>query len=117
MNDVELHERIILLDADAITTWQEQNSPIVLGWLRRRGVMATEAEEIWNDVLFATVRAAAGLHPRGSSLRRYAFGVARRQQAERYRKVQIETIALPDEVPTPPQAGRVVDERRVAALR
>lgn len=116
MDDEALHERIILLDPEAIAAWQDRIAPQLLGWLRRRGVLDTEAEEIWNDVLLATVRAAPGLHPRGASLRRYAYGVARRQQADRYRRPRLDTAVLADDTravrpPAPP------DPVRIAALR
>jgi len=116
MDDEELHERIILLDSEAIAAWQDRTAPLVLGWLRRRGVASAEAEEIWNDVLLATVRAAPGLHPRGPSLRRYAFGVARRQQADRFRRPRVETTPIADDLAARGhRAG--VDARRVHALR
>lgn len=64
MDDEELHERIILLDVDAIREWQARHSGLIVGWLAKRGIGVPDAEEIWNDVLSATVEAAPRLNPR-----------------------------------------------------
>src|SRR5688572_25604460 len=83
MDDVELHERIIMLDPVALAAWEAQHRPAVVGWLVRGGLAPSDAEEVWNDVFAATVSAAPRLEPRGPSLRRYAFRVARNMRADR----------------------------------
>lgn len=90
---------------------------MVLGWLRRRGVPPADAEEIWNDALLSTVRAAPGLLPRGVSLRRYCFGVARRRLADRLRRPRVETTTLSGDAAEQATRPAPVDQRRVDALK
>jgi len=117
MDEEELHERINLLDSDAVAAWQARHAAVLLGWLRRRGVATADAEEIWNDALLATVRAAPGLLPRGVSLRRYAFGVARRQLADRLRRPRVDTTTMTGDVADQALRPAPVDQRRVNALK
>src|SRR5438046_10275664 len=114
MNDEELHEQIILLDEDAIREWQAGHSGLIVGWLAKRGIGVPDAEEIWNDVLSATVEAAPRLNPRGVSLRRYAFRVARNLAADRRERLQQEaTDPLDEELAERPLRQSKPDPRRV----
>lgn len=118
MDDEELHEGIILLDEGAIREWQARHSGLMLGWLAKRGISEPDAEEIWNDVLGATVEAAPRLNPRGVSLRRYAFRVARNLAADRRERLQREaTDPLDEELAERPARQSQPDPRRVSALR
>lgn len=118
MDDEELHERIILLDASAIREWQARHSGLIVGWLAKRGIGVPDAEEIWNDVLSATVEAAPRLSPRGVSLRRYAFRVARNLAADRREQLQRESAdPLDEELAERQVRPSKPDPRRVSALR
>jgi len=118
MDDEALHERIIFLDEQAIRDWQARHAPVVIGWLVRRGIPVPDAEEVWNDVLGATVKAAPGLNPRGISLRRYAFRVARNLAADR-RELLVRQRAEPldEELPERHVRASAPDPKRVNALR
>jgi RNA polymerase sigma factor (sigma-70 family) len=118
MDDEALHEGIILLEHQALRDWQARHGPVVMGWLRKRGISVPDAEEIWNDVLSATVRAAPGLKPRGISLRRYAFGVARNLAADRYEQLsRLSTEPLDERIAERQRPLSAPDPRRLAALR
>jgi RNA polymerase sigma factor (sigma-70 family) len=120
MDDIELHERLIMLDPGALSEWEAAHRPAVVGWLVRGGLAPSDAEEVWNDVFAATINAAPRLEPRGPSLRRYAFKVARNLRADRLAAAsRIPTTHLdPEYNPVAPAPSRLaVDERRVAALR
>lgn len=118
MDDEELHERIILLDEDAIREWQARHSALMAGWLIKRGIGVPDAEEIWNDVLSATVEAAPRLSPRGVSLRRYAYRVARNLAADRRERLQQGAAdPLDEELAERPLRQSQPDPRRVSALR
>jgi RNA polymerase sigma factor (sigma-70 family) len=118
MDDDALHERIILLEEQAIHDWQTRHAPVIVGWLAKRGIPMADAEEIWNDVLGATVKAAPNLNPRGISLRRYAFRVARNLAADRRETLTRQTMEPLDEG-LAEQHSRLTppDPRRVGALR
>jgi RNA polymerase sigma-70 factor (ECF subfamily) len=120
MNDEELHEGIILLDPDALAAWQQRYAPAVIAWLLRGGLVLADAEEVWNDVFASTVAAAPGLTPRGISMRRYAFRVARNLRADRLeREHRLTTTPLDEgihgEVGRPAESRP--DQRRVDALK
>ena len=118
MDDEALHERIILLDEQAIRDWQTRHAPAIIGWLAKRGIPMADAEEIWNDVLGATVKAAPGLTPRGISLRRYAFGVARNLAADlREKLARQRTEPLDEDLAEQHPRSMPPDPRRVKALR
>lgn len=118
MDDKELHERIILLDEDAIREWQARYSGLMVGWLAKRGIGVPDAEEIWNDVLSATVEAAPRLNPLGVSLRRFAFRVARNLAADRRERIQQEaTDPIDEDQAERPLRQSQPDPRRVGALR
>lgn len=123
MTDEALHEAIILLEEWALSEWQARNGPLVIGWLVKRGIPRSDAEEIWNDVLTATVKAAVGLTPLGVSLRRYAFGVARKMAADRIEQLARhaaqpldESLPAPSVRPSPPDPRRIDALRRCLAL-
>ena len=118
MDDEALHERIILLDEQAIRDWQTRHAPAIVGWLAKRGIPMADAEEIWNDVLGATVKAAPDLNPRGISLRRYAFGVARNLAADlRETLARQRTEPLDEDLAEQHPRSTPPDPRRVNALR
>ena len=118
MDDEALHEGIILLHEQALRDWQARHAPVVLGWLRKRGISVPDAEEIWNDVLSATVKAAPGLTPRGQSLRRYAFGVARNLAADRFEQLRrLSAEPLDERLGEPQRPPSTPDPHRLAALR
>lgn len=120
MDDDEIHERIIMLDPTALTTWETSHRPAVVGWLIRGGLTESDAEEVWNDAFAATINAAPGLTPRGASLRRYAFRVARNMRADRLEALaKAATSGLDDnaERGDPYERRPIPDEHRVAALR
>jgi RNA polymerase sigma factor (sigma-70 family) len=119
MNDEELHERIILLDPVALDAWAANVRPAILGWLVRGGLSIADAEEVWNDAFAATINAAPALEPRGISLRRYAFRVARNLRADRMEAAaRLVTTPLDEQLETanPNPARALPDGRRVAAL-
>jgi RNA polymerase sigma factor (sigma-70 family) len=118
MDDEALHERIILLDEQAIRDWQTRHASAIVGWLAKRGIPMADAEEIWNDVLGATVKAAPGLNPRGISLRRYAFGVARNLAADLREKLTRQpTEPLDEDLAEQHPRSTPPDPRRAGALR
>lgn len=118
MDDEALHEGIILLEDHAIRDWQARHAPLIVGWLAKRGMPKPDAEEIWNDVLAATVKAAPGLNPRGISLRRYAFRVARNLAADRVEQLsRRSTEPLDEGLADTSSRTSGPDPRRVAALR
>lgn len=120
MDDAEFHERIIMLDRAALADWEARHRPAVVGWLVRGRVDPSDAEEIWNDAFAATVNAAPELTPRGISLRRYAFRVARNLRADRVaRQVQRNEGSLGAEAErgNPYDVRPVPDQRRVGALK
>lgn len=118
MDDAEIHERILMLDPDALAAWEAQHRPALLGWLLKGGLSMSDAEEVWNDTFAATVNAAPNLEPRGPSLRRYAFRVARNLKADRLESAsRISTAALDDHLEAAAPKALPVDERRIAALR
>lgn len=118
MDDEALHEGIILLEEQALRDWQARHAPLIVGWLARRGIRVPDAEEIWNDVLAATVKAAPSLEPRGVSLRRYAFRVARNLAADRREQLtRLSTEQIDEGMADPRPRPSAPDPRRVGALR
>jgi RNA polymerase sigma factor (sigma-70 family) len=118
MDDEALHEGIILLEEQALRDWQARHAPVIVGWLAKRGIPMSDAEEIWNDVLAATVKAAPGLNPRGISLRRYAFRVARNLAADRRERLnRLSTEPIDEGMADLRPRMSAPDPRRVEALR
>jgi RNA polymerase sigma factor (sigma-70 family) len=120
MDDEDLHERIIMLDPAGLAEWETRHRPSVIGWLVRGGLEPSDAEEVWNDAFAATVNAAPDLTPRGISLRRYAFRVARNLRADRLslraRSLEARLEAGIDRAnPHSPQS--MPDRRRIDALK
>lgn len=120
MDEAELHERIIAKDPRAIEAWQERTMPMILGLVRKSGLPQQDGEEIWNDVLLASVAAAPDRPPDGMSLRKFAVVVAENKIADRFRErkkavpqttlddgILADSLYKPDLVP---------DARRVGAL-
>jgi RNA polymerase sigma factor (sigma-70 family) len=76
--DAELHQRIIDGDEEAIAIWHDRTIGGVMKWLRYRKKLSPEdAEEVWNEACFETIRRADTLRPLGESLRRYVYVVAK----------------------------------------
>jgi RNA polymerase sigma factor (sigma-70 family) len=121
MDDAQLHERMIMLDQSALAEWESRYRRGVVGWLIRGGLSSSDAEEVWNDVLAATINASPTLEPLGISLKRYAFRVARNMRADLLeRKAQARVDPLDDatyEVPAPNPGRSLPDPARIAALR
>lgn len=121
MNDAQLHERVIMLDRSALAEWESRYRRGVVGWLIRGGLTSSDAEEVWNDVFAATIKASPTLEPLGISLKRYAFRVARNMRADLLeRKAQARVEPLDEatyEVPMPDPARAMPDPARIAALR
>lgn len=120
MDDVELHERIIMLDQGALAAWEAAHRGALVGWLLRGGLTTSDADEVWNDTFAATINAAPNLVPRGVALRRYAFRVARNLRADRiaehHRRGAVPLDVEPEE--SDPYARLPVpDPRRVEALK
>jgi RNA polymerase sigma factor (sigma-70 family) len=119
MDEVEIHERIIMLDPTALMAWEEEHRPAVVGWLIRGGLATPDAEEVWNDAFAATINAAPGLNPRGISLRRYAFRVARNLRADRLAaasRLATSSFEEGSEIGDPYERRPVPDAGRVQAL-
>jgi RNA polymerase sigma factor (sigma-70 family) len=120
LDETEIHERIIAQDPGAIAAWQEAIMPRVMRNLRyQRGLSEEDAEEVWNDVLLAVVNEAPKLVVDGSSLRKFAFVVARNKAADKWRRDHHRDDASLDvdsayESLTKPQSKP--DERRIKAL-
>ena len=117
-DDEKLHDGIVLLDRGALTAWQERYAPAIIAWLQRGGLTLADAEEVWNDVFAAAVAAAPRLSPRGVSLRRYAFRVARNIRADRLRDSRrLQTVPLDDSLELRSHRDSPPDPARVEALR
>jgi RNA polymerase sigma factor (sigma-70 family) len=120
MDEEEIHERIIMLDPAALTTWETAHRGAVVGWLVRGGLSAADADEVWNDAFAATVNAAPDLTPRGVSLRRYAFRVARNLRADRMaalRRLPTSSLEESGAASDPYARSPVPDHRRIDALK
>src|SRR5262245_60458493 len=121
MDDVQLHERMIMLDPAALAEWESRHRRGVVGWLIRGGLSSSDAEEVWNAVFAATIDASPTLEPLGISLKRYAYGVARNLRAdllERDAQAKVEPLdEATYEVPVPDPARAMPDPARIAALR
>lgn len=120
LDEIEIHERIIAQDPGAIAIWQEAIMPRVLRNLQyQRGLSEQDAEEVWNDVLLTVVNEAPKLAVDGSSLRRFAFIVARNKAVDKLRRdhhrdhVSLDVESAFESL-TKPQMKP--DERRIKAL-
>jgi RNA polymerase sigma factor (sigma-70 family) len=117
-DDEQLHDGIVLLDRAALTAWQERYAPAIIAWLQRGGLSLADAEEVWNDVFSATVAAAPRLSPRGVSLRRYAFRVARNIRVDRLAESRrLQTVPIDENVGLRTADASPPNPARVEALR
>jgi RNA polymerase sigma factor (sigma-70 family) len=92
---VALHVGVIARDPDALAEFEQRLRPLVLGWLRSKGVQDADAGEIWNEAFLAVIDRAAQLGPLGASLRPFTMTVAHNLWVSRVRKAtRLDEVAL-----------------------
>ncbi len=122
LSDADLHALIIARDERAFAEWERRTAPDVFRMIRGRGLSDEDSEEIWNNALLRVWDRALSdppLEPVGEGLRRYAFGVASRQVAGRFRdrSRQVATVPLDDREKEPSTGLWLPDRRPTKALR
>jgi RNA polymerase sigma-70 factor (ECF subfamily) len=118
-DETDLHERIIANDPSALAAWQEATRPKVLRYVQGKGLSPEDAEEIWNDAMYATIVKAPSLARNGSSLRKWAFKVAHHKAVDRLRTATEPPMSLDEGISDEPLVRPAVkpDPRRIEALR
>ena len=120
LDEADLHERIIANDPSALAEWQDATKPKVVWYVQNLGLSPEDAEEVWNDAMHETILKAPSLEVSGSSLRRWAFRVARNKAVDRLRKADKKPPlsldeGILDEALVKPAAKP--DPRRIEALQ
>jgi DNA-directed RNA polymerase specialized sigma24 family protein len=121
--DAELHALILAGDEAALAVWEDRVRPDVLRMLANDGTTPEDAEEIWQEALFATwarLMKDPPLSPPGESLRAYSFRVASNiaGRMRGARATSLETVPLIDETDEPSATSiATVDSARVLLLR
>lgn len=119
LDETDLHERIIASDPSALAEWQDATRPKVIWYVQKLGLSPEDAEEVWNDAMYETILKAPSLERSGSSLRRWAFRVARNKAVDRLRKATKPPLSLDERILDEPLERPALqpDPRRVDALR
>lgn len=109
--DEELYRRYRSGDLPAFEAlYARYRQPLFL-FFRRGGLDVDEAEDLFQEVWFAVIRAEERFH--GGSFRAWLYQVARNRRIDRFRRQRIRAVdELPEDVPD----GAPQTERRVDAL-
>ncbi len=119
LDPVALHVGIIARDPDVLADFERSMRPLVVGWLRAKGVQGADADEIWNEAFLAVIDSAPRLVPMGSALRPFTMRVAHNVWVSRVRQAKrrdeialeaasdVETSNKPGHKLTVAQTGRL----------